>query len=64
MSRLRALAQRFGQTWRLMIGLPDYDAYVRHLQASHPEQPIPSRAEFVRMMQQRRYDGKSTNRCC
>ena len=28
------------RTARLMVGVPDYDAYVRHRQTTHPGQPV------------------------
>jgi uncharacterized short protein YbdD (DUF466 family) len=28
------------RTARLMIGVPDYDTYVAHRRANHPDQPI------------------------
>jgi len=43
------------RTARLMIGVPDYDTYVAHMRANHPEQPIMSYAEFFRERQQARY---------
>ena len=29
-----------GQAMRLMVGLPDYDNYVSHMQATHPDRPV------------------------
>jgi len=55
----------FKQTAELMVGLPDYDTYVRHRQALHPDQPIMSRDEFFRERHESRYGGKSRAfRCC
>lgn len=54
------------QTARLMVGVPDYDTYVAHRQANHPDQPVMTKPEFFRNSQDRRYGG-STNgvfRCC
>ena len=47
---------------RRIIGIPDYDAYVAHLHARHPDRPIPTRAEFFAERQQARYRGGG--RCC
>lgn len=52
------------QTARLMIGVPDYDNYVRHLTANHPETTPMSYAEFFRERQEVRYGGKGGFRCC
>jgi len=40
---------------RLMIGIPDYETYVAHRRANHPDQPIMTYVEFVRERQQARY---------
>jgi len=54
------------QTAHLMVGLPDYDNYLRHMTEKHPELPVMSRAEFFRERQQARYGGGkgSPVRCC
>lgn len=48
------------KTWsvraaRLMVGVPDYETYVRHCQVQHPGQPIMTYEEFFRERQQARY---------
>jgi uncharacterized short protein YbdD (DUF466 family) len=54
-----------GQSMRLMVGLPDYSAYVAHMEANHPGQPCMSYEEFFRERQQARYGGDGrTGRCC
>ena len=40
---------------RLMIGVPDYDTYVAHRRAHHPEEPVMSYTEFFRERQDARY---------
>lgn len=64
---LRGGAHRFWnrlvQTARLSIGVGDYEAYVAHQRAQHPDQPLMSYAEFFRSRQDARY-GKGTSRCC
>ena len=52
------------RTARLMVGMPDYDAYVRHMAARHPDRPVMDRAQFFRDRQQARYGGKQGGRCC
>lgn len=49
---------------RSMVGMPDYDAYVRHMTARHPGQPVMDRTQFFRDRQQARYGGKEGGRCC
>jgi uncharacterized short protein YbdD (DUF466 family) len=54
-----------GQTARLMIGLPDYDNYLNHMQATHPDQPVMSYEEFFRERQEARYGANGrTIKCC
>jgi len=52
-----------GQAMRLMVGLPDYDGYVAHMRATHPDRPIMTYEEFFRERQQARY-GSGAGRCC
>jgi uncharacterized short protein YbdD (DUF466 family) len=51
------------QTLRLMVGLPDYDAYLNHMALTHPEQPPMNYEAFFRDRQNARYGGK-VGRCC
>lgn len=48
---------------RLMVGMPDYDAYVTHMQTTHPDKPVMSYAEFFRERQEARY-GSGAGKCC
>jgi uncharacterized short protein YbdD (DUF466 family) len=57
------IARRAGETARLMLGVPAYDAYVAHMRAAHPQtQPLP-RDTFFRERQEARF-GVSRFRCC
>ena len=51
------------QSLRLMVGVPDYGAYVRHMQATHPEQEPMSYEAFFVERQNARYASR-TGRCC
>jgi len=62
-TRLQAAWRKAGQTANLAIGVPDYEAYVRHQRAQHPDQPVMSYPAFFRSRQDARY-GKGTPRCC
>lgn len=61
--RLRDAMKRAAQTARLMVGLPDYDAYLAHRRAAHPGEPAMSRDEFHRERTERRF-GAGASRCC
>lgn len=56
------------KTARLMVGMPDYDAYVAHRRAAHPGEPVMSYDEFFRERQSSRYgegeNGGRISRCC
>lgn len=66
---LNTLAQagrHLAQSLRLMVGLPDYGSYLRHMQAEHPGKPCMGYEEFFRERQCARYGvGKGRiSRCC
>ena len=46
-----------GQAAKMLIGIPDYDNYVTHMQTNHPDQPYMTYEEFFRERQQARYGG-------
>lgn len=53
------------QSLRLMVGVPDYGAYLDHMEATHPGQSVMSYEEFFRERQDARYGGKGRiGRCC
>jgi uncharacterized short protein YbdD (DUF466 family) len=59
----RARVERAACVVRRVIGVPDYDAYVAHVRAHHPDtEPLP-REEFVRQRLLDRYS-RPGNRCC
>ena len=43
------------KTARLMVGVPDYQTYVDHRRAVHPDLPVMTYPEFFRDRQQARY---------
>ena len=58
-----SLVGRLIRALRRIAGMPDYDRYVEHLRACHPDRPIPDRAEFFRDFVEQRYRGGG-GRCC
>ena len=63
----RQVGRKLAQTARLMVGVPDYDTYVAHREANHPDEPVMTREDFFRNSQERRYGGGSKGgvfRCC
>ena len=59
----RYLARSVVQSLRLMVGLPDYDAYLSHMARTHPEQTPMSYEAFFRDRLEARY-GSGKGRCC
>ncbi len=55
LERARLVCDLVGKTARLMVGIPDYETYVTHMQTAHPGEPIMSYEEFFRERQQARY---------
>ena len=51
------------QSLRLMVGVPDYGTYLRHMAATHPDQTPMDYEAFFRERQDARY-GSRTGRCC
>ena len=48
----------------MMVGMPDYDAYLHHMRAHHPGQPAMDRTQFFRERQDARYGGRNGGKCC
>lgn len=49
-----------------MVGMPNYDNYVAHVRATHPDGPVMTYEEFFRDRQDARYGGGGRGgfRCC
>ena len=65
-SLLSKLSRGLARTARLMVGVPDYEAYVSHRKAMHPGEPVMTYEEFFRERQSSRYgeNGGKISRCC
>jgi uncharacterized short protein YbdD (DUF466 family) len=59
----RYLARSVAQSLRLMVGLPDYDTYLSHMERTHPGQTPMSYEAFFRERLEARY-GSGRGRCC
>jgi len=47
-----------------MIGVPDCEAYVRHLREHHPERVPMNYEAFFRERQEARFGAKGPGKCC
>ena len=55
--------QRWITVLRTIIGVPDYDRYLRHMRAQHPGCVVKSRADFANERLTARYS-RPGSRCC
>ena len=60
---VRATIRRAAQVVRRVVGVPDYDTYVSHVQACHPGTVPLTRQEFERARLEDRYS-RPGQRCC
>lgn len=60
---LKQAGNYLGQSLRLMVGLPEYDTYLAHMERTHPDKPAMSYEEFFRERQEARYGGSRAS-CC
>ena len=63
MAETRDRVQRVANVVRRIIGVPDYDRYVAHLQTHHPGTTPMCRRDFERQRIQDKYS-RPGGRCC
>ena len=63
LEQLGTMGRYLGQSLRLMVGLPDYQTYVAHMESTHPDRAPMSYEEFFRERQEARY-GVGQGKCC
>jgi uncharacterized short protein YbdD (DUF466 family) len=66
MSGLAEAGRYLGQTMRMMVGVPDYDRYLNHMEINHPDQEPMSYRAFFQDRQDARYGGQNgrPGACC
>jgi uncharacterized short protein YbdD (DUF466 family) len=62
-NEVRNAGRYLGQALRLMVGVPDYETYVAHMRATHPDRPVMTYEAFFRERQDARY-GSGAGKCC
>jgi uncharacterized short protein YbdD (DUF466 family) len=62
--KLLQAGRYLGQSMRLMVGLPEYDTYLEHMERNHPDRPVMSYEEFFKERQQARYGKGKRGGCC
>ena len=63
LTTLHNVARRLAAIARQVLGAPDYERYVQHMRACHPQVEPLARADFYRSRLEARYD-KPGARCC
>lgn len=63
-STLVQAGRYLGQSMRLMVGLPEYDTYLAHMERTHPDQTPMTYEEFFRERQEARYGAGRSGGCC
>lgn len=63
-SRMAALWQRLQQSFRLMVGVPDYAGYVAHMQQHHPDLTPMDEKTFYRHCVDTRYASAGNVKKC
>ncbi|WP_068857734.1 YbdD/YjiX family protein [Perlucidibaca aquatica] len=61
--RLATLWQQGRHFGAMLVGVPDYDAYVRHMTEKHPELAAMTREQFVRSRMEARLGAKTVGKC-
>jgi uncharacterized short protein YbdD (DUF466 family) len=66
MDFLRSAYKWAARAARLMVGVPDYETYVAHRRAEHPDEPVMTYEEFYQNRLQARYtiDKDRLRGCC
>ena len=63
-TRAVCLGRAIRQGYLQMFGIPDYERYVAHRNATHPDAPLLSRRDFVAQAIERKYARGSGQKCC
>lgn len=62
-ARLGRLSEQGRAMWQGVFGIPDYDAYLAHMRATHPDEAPLDRGAFLAWALERRHAGRGP-RCC
>ena len=60
---LRSGLRRLATALRAIVGVPDYERYVAHMRARHPEVTLLSPRDFFAVRQRERFE-EPGGRCC
>lgn len=63
--RMLMVLKRLQQSFRLMVGIPDYQTYIKHMEEHHPDLEPMDEKTFFRYCIEARYpkNGGKMNRC-
>jgi uncharacterized short protein YbdD (DUF466 family) len=60
----RSIFAEVRETYHGLFGVPDYEAYLRHMQVRHPGEPALPEKQFAAEWIDRKYGGTKGARCC
>ncbi|MDQ1210571.1 uncharacterized short protein YbdD (DUF466 family) [Acinetobacter baylyi] len=63
-SRIATLFKRLQQSFRLMVGVPDYETYLEHMKTHHPELTPMDTKTFYRHCVDSRYPSSGNMKKC
>lgn len=63
-SRIATLFKRLQQSFRLMVGVPDYETYLEHMKTHHPELTPMDTKTFYRHCIDSRYPSSGNMKKC
>ena len=58
-SKLKLIITRLAQSFRLMVGIHDYQVYVQHMRQHHPQLQVMTEKQFYRHCLEARYPTKA-----
>ena len=61
--RIAALWQQGRHFGAMLVGVPDYEAYVRHMAEKHPELTAMTREQFLQSRMEARLGAKTPGKC-
>ena len=67
LQQLKQAGSYLGQAARMMVGMPDYGTYVRHMEQTHPGEAFMTYEEFFKNRLDARYGASDSGRpmrCC
>jgi uncharacterized short protein YbdD (DUF466 family) len=62
--RLWSALREARRGWRRIVGAPDYEVYLEHHAAAHPDQAPMTERQYVHWFLEQRYNRPGAKSCC